>query len=601
MTLFVVLAGLARTMARWVVIVEDAPSLEYVAKRFLRLIPLETPGAIVELLAFWSVGTLTLYIFARNQKRWHGTVLLLAAYIGYLAWTLVGAGMEMSMRVRLTFELAMYLFTNTGMIGSEVGTTAARAPWELILIGVGFAGAGIFAARSADRTTLEFHLPEAPGRFATVLFGFALVSIPVSLYARPEIHIETEGTGDRSAEQAALPPIDLLTPRRTHFRPHFRERYGFHLPKGTNVVFFVLESARSEYVDLGRTKHFRPGRGVMAAQNFYVPVPHSSNSHYSLFTGNHSARHAKWDYGNIHAQAALPGILAAAGYDCRYIYGGDTEFDREDEMLRDLGLPVTERRDMKGPYSEFEWGLDDRALKDQVASLLKKKKGPVFYTIVFTNSHLPYFNPDPARFNRFDNSGRLGRHRNALDYALKLSDEIVDEFAARGLDRNTLFVLLSDHGESFGERGFWVHDFSLFDEEVKVPMVMRHRLFARVDDKKGFATGTILDIGPTVVDLLGLSFPEPVDGKSLFDPHYELSLLLRAWGSDDHRGFLWKDSRWVYNRLTGEMVRSRTGRPGETAVTAPADFIRALYAFELGNPVRKTETPVSNQAKVTGL
>ncbi len=601
MTAFVVLAGLARTLARWVVIVEDAPSLEYVLKRFARLIPVEAPGALLELLAFWSVGALVLHIFARKNRRWVGTAVVLGGYLCYVAWMMVGAGMEMSMRVRLTVELAMYLFANTGMIGSEVTTTAARAPWELGLMGLVFMGAGILAGRFADRAVVHFHVPERPGRFATALFGLALVSIPFSLYARPEIHLDSVGTGDHAAEAAALPPIALLTPERARMRPHFRERYGFHLPRGTNVVFFVLESARSEYVDPSRTKHFRPGRGVMPAVNFYVPVPHSSNSHYSLFTGNHSARHAKWDYGSIHAPAALPGLLAAAGYECRYIYGGDTEFDREDEMLRDLGVTVTERKDMKGGYSEFEWGLDDRALKDQVASLLKKKKGPVFYTIVFTNSHLPYFNPDPARFNRFDNTARLGRHRNAVDYALKLTDDIVDEFAAQGLERNTLFVLLSDHGESFGERGFWVHDFSLFDEEVKVPMLMRHRLLSRVDDKKTFAAGTILDIAPTVADLLGLTMPEPVDGKSLFDPHYELSLLLRAWGSDDHRGFLWKDSRWVYNRLTGEMLKSRIGKPGEDPVTAPADFIRTLYQYELGRPGRSGTSPLSSPAKLSGL
>jgi arylsulfatase A-like enzyme len=83
---------------------------------------------------------------------------------------------------------------------------------------------------------------------------------------------------------------------------------------------------------------------------------------------------------------------------------------------------------------------------------------------------------------------------------------IVEAFRVRGLIDNTLFVFVGDHGESFGEHGAYVHNNSLYEEEIAVPLVfwssdgrLRHpdTLVARQ-----------VDIAPTVADLMGLENPD---------------------------------------------------------------------------------------------
>src|SRR5690606_1317626 len=53
----------------------------------------------------------------------------------------------------------------------------------------------------------------------------------------------------------------------------------------------------------------------------------------------------------------------------------------------------------------------------------------------------------------------IGRLREALE--------------ARGLLDNTVIVAVSDHGESFGEHGWYLHGHSLYREQLHVPLIIR--------------------------------------------------------------------------------------------------------------------------------
>src|SRR5262249_61854 len=55
----------------------------------------------------------------------------------------------------------------------------------------------------------------------------------------------------------------------------------------------------------------------------------------------------------------------------------------------------------------------------------------------------------------------------------RLVGSVLDALARLGLDRRTLVVLLSDHGEELFERGTIGHGHSLYDELVRVPLVVR--------------------------------------------------------------------------------------------------------------------------------
>ena len=75
----------------------------------------------------------------------------------------------------------------------------------------------------------------------------------------------------------------------------------------------------------------------------------------------------------------------------------------------------------------------------------------------------------------------LGQHRELIEklYEAEVhaADEVVGEIVAElkrlGRWDDTLFVLTSDHGEEFDEHGGWQHDQSLYEELIRVPLIVR--------------------------------------------------------------------------------------------------------------------------------
>jgi len=85
----------------------------------------------------------------------------------------------------------------------------------------------------------------------------------------------------------------------------------------------------------------------------------------------------------------------------------------------------------------------------------------------------------------------------------------------RGLFDRTLIVLTADHGEEFYEHGGWGHGYSLFEEVLRVPLLLScPDAIGRPGARLTHAVRHI-DVLPTVLDVCGLSVPEGLDGTSL--------------------------------------------------------------------------------------
>jgi len=104
-------------------------------------------------------------------------------------------------------------------------------------------------------------------------------------------------------------------------------------------------------------------------------------------------------------------------------------------------------------------------------------------------------------------------HAQRYDYEIAFVDQyigqILDGLDAAGLTDQTIVVLMSDHGEAFGEHNFagqsMFHGTNLYDEQLRVPFAFR------VPGAAPHAVDTVvqlLDLAPTVVELAGAS-PDP--------------------------------------------------------------------------------------------
>jgi len=79
---------------------------------------------------------------------------------------------------------------------------------------------------------------------------------------------------------------------------------------------------------------------------------------------------------------------------------------------------------------------------------------------------------------------------------------------------NSMIVITSDHGESFGSHDIMTHGYSLYQEELKVPLIIK---YPSSQSLKGIVEDpvSLVDILPTIVSTLGFSLPEGVQGKTM--------------------------------------------------------------------------------------
>ena len=105
------------------------------------------------------------------------------------------------------------------------------------------------------------------------------------------------------------------------------------------------------------------------------------------------------------------------------------------------------------------------------------------------------------------------------DGEIRYCDAALERFYSalrrRGLAENTLFVILSDHGEGFMEHQLMGHGNSLYEEALHIPLILH--MPGRIPEGKVLdAFAGSIDIAPTILEIAGFTVPETFSGISLF-------------------------------------------------------------------------------------
>ena len=225
-----------------------------------------------------------------------------------------------------------------------------------------------------------------------------------------------------------------------------------------------------------------------------------------------------------------------------------TVFEREIVTRSPLALawlsPLPERL-RPSVFRYLMTGASAARIADEVEAALAGPR-PFFVTAFFSTTHVPFAAPWPY-YQRFTSATYRGDHRFAYqasaladltranvplaardasqvvalyDGALAAVDDavgrIVAALDARGLDRNTLVVFLSDHGENLFEPGQTTLHGKWFrggDEANRVPLVLRGPGVPAGRRVSGVVSLT--DLAPTLCDLLGWPSLPGADGRSL--------------------------------------------------------------------------------------
>ena len=112
----------------------------------------------------------------------------------------------------------------------------------------------------------------------------------------------------------------------------------------------------------------------------------------------------------------------------------------------------------------------------------------------------------------------IQRARDRYDAKILHNDASFEQLVGRlrqlGLLQNTLIIVVSDHGEEFWEHGWTGHGQSLYQELARGVLLMWNPKLIpvprRIDEPV-----QLIDVMPTVLDLLGLHIPATAEGQSL--------------------------------------------------------------------------------------
>jgi arylsulfatase A-like enzyme len=319
----------------------------------------------------------------------------------------------------------------------------------------------------------------------------------------------------------------------------------FNLPKNDfscrdcNVILISVDSLRKDHIGIyGYEKNTTPNIDKFAKKSlvFTNAVGQSSwtlPSHISIFTSLYPSSHGVPYIGyqlnkNItmfHEFLKSQNYTSIAIINNVYlssIFGFNRSFDFFNEQFANYTKNGKTITDVNKHF--FDW-------------LNKNHQKKFFAFIQYIDSHCPYiahekyftnYQQEHEKYkylekkcasslkNYTPTKDEIQFMKKAYDSDIAFVDENLNELFKKlevlGIINKTIIILTSDHGDQFMEHGGLEHAYTLYDEVISVPLIIWH---PKLNTKIINTQVQLIDIMPTILDFLGLSIPNNIDGKSL--------------------------------------------------------------------------------------
>jgi hypothetical protein len=344
------------------------------------------------------------------------------------------------------------------------------------------------------------------------------------------------------ASETRQPAQDPDVPPATHARPFVPVA-----TKAPHVFVLVVDSLRRDYLSpYNPDVTFTPAiadwaRDSFVFRNAFTPYGGTWLAMPSLWTGSAVTR----GWGRIFSRInALESLITGAGYDLAI----------NDFTVEGLLKPETTRTFLNPGVPSVDTDLCSNVVALQAHLKERAAATPVFAYLAPMNIHILN--------TRIDSHEGAGRHPGFYPpYASRLEridgcfGAFISGLKAQGLYDDSIIILTSDHGDSLGAEGRWGHQFFLFPEDVRIPLIVSLPKSQRSDLTTDLGRVSFLtDITPTLLALLGQPVPDlgPLFGSPLFVPanqepaprRRDSFLVMSSYGST--YGLLRRNGRSLY-------------------------------------------------------
>ena len=311
-----------------------------------------------------------------------------------------------------------------------------------------------------------------------------------------------------------------------------------------DVLLISIDTLRVDFVSAyGASYADTPAIDRLAAEGarfdaHYTVMSHTAPAHCTMLTGLFPSEHGLRMNGRSMSERTpyLPEALRHAGYRTAATVGGTMlssrfgfgrGFERYDEP------PPPSRGDMQDDeHDAADYTILGEEVVDKALEALAEDDGrPLFLWVHMYDPHDPYsapgagrateeelalvrpYLPESDRFEEAELARNWVKYRQEVQYSDRQIARLMEAWDARpGADRS-IVVLTSDHGEGLFEHGYRGHGALLYEEQLRVPMILRKRDVIEPGSAVDSLT-SMVDLCATVTDLAGLPAIED-RGRSL--------------------------------------------------------------------------------------
>lgn len=297
-----------------------------------------------------------------------------------------------------------------------------------------------------------------------------------------------------------------------------------------NIVMVALESAGAQYLPLwGAREDPTPNLTSLAGaawvfRNAYAVYPESIKGFYSVLCSQYPAFDTRAEeYENLPVPS-LAAVLKENEYRTGLFHSGQFEYLGMEEILRGRGFEVMRDAGDIGSDSQSSFGIGESETVEEMLEWIDglRRDEEFFLCYLPIAGHHPYV-AGPG--GPFQGSEDVDRYRNALFEGDAALGRLLAGLRERGRYDETCFIFYGDHGEAFGQHpGNYGHTLFLFEENVWVPVLIAVPGLIEegryVDD-----VISLIDLAPTICDLLGLRVPKDFRGTSLLHGKAQMALF----------------------------------------------------------------------------
>lgn len=301
-----------------------------------------------------------------------------------------------------------------------------------------------------------------------------------------------------------------------------------------NILFILIDTLRPDHLGCyGYERETSPNIDKIAAEgivftDFHTVCPWTNPTIASLFTGRYPqsvfppAKHPQAIKQRLPKELdTLAEILRGEGYRTFALVDHPSI---SKQLNYDRGFEEYTELFFKRGWHQWLGTQSSNILKDFSELLDKCQDNHFFIYLHLIYPHQPYSPPPP--FNEFfgegfkklcpeEREGVINLYDGEIKYTDELLGDVFLDLKARNLLDQTYIMMTSDHGEGFWEHGLWEHGNSLFNELLKVPLIIyppggRSAASAQIDNLTSY-----ISLFPTIMDFADIkNFPE-VEGQSL--------------------------------------------------------------------------------------